>query len=263
MCDVLKYMTELQPHIKLKKGDIAPYVLIPGDPGRVRTIASYWQEAKEIMFNREFLTMTGVYNGVPISAVSTGIGCPSAAIAVEELANIGAKVLIRVGTCGALREEIKVGDLIIPNRALRQDGTTKEYVDSKKQAIPDDDVYNKLIQAAEKLDYRYFTGVNRTHDAFYEPIDNFLNLQKLPEYEQGDLISSEMECSAVFLVGGFRSIKTGAVLAVNTEEPLNLIAKNPEMIYHLETAGDGISGISRAIRTALLAVELMADNSES
>ncbi len=252
-------MSDLQPHIKLRSGDVAPYVLIPGDPARVKKIANYWDQAKEIAFNREFLTMTGYYKGIPVSAMSTGIGCPSAAIAVEELVRVGAKVLIRIGTCGALQPQIKGGDLIIPNQAIRQDGTTQEYADQSVKALPDEEIYQALIASAEKLGYRYFNGINRTHDAFYEPIKNFLSLRNLFEYKSGQLISSEMECSAVFLTGKLRKIQTGAILAVNTEEPLDLIAEKPEMIYQLETSPYAVAGVEKAIQTALTAIELLAN----
>ncbi len=255
-------MSTFQPHIKLKSGDIAPYVLIPGDPARVKKIANYWDEAREVVFNREFLTMTGRYKSIPVSAISTGIGCPSAAIAVEELSQVGAKVLIRIGTCGALQSQIKGGDLIIPNQTLRQDGTTQEYVDQSVKALPNKEVYQALVSSAEKLGYRYFTGINRTHDAFYEPVENFLSLRNLAEYKSGQLISSEMECSAVFLVGKLKGLQTGAILAVNTEEPLDLIAENPEMIYHLETSPHAVAGVDKAIQTALTAIEDLAKNNK-
>jgi len=126
-----------QPHIKCKEGDVAKYVLLPGDPGRIEKIIKYWDEAKKIAFNREFLTYTGKYKGIEVSATSTGIGGPSTAIAVEELVNIGAKVLIRVGTCGSLREVIKIGDIIIPIAAMKQDGTSKDYLPVEFPAVAD------------------------------------------------------------------------------------------------------------------------------
>ena len=127
----------LQPHIKCKKGDVAKYVFTPGDPRRVRQIAKLWDEAKEVMFNREFLTYTGKYHDIPVSATSTGIGCPSAAIAIEELANIGAEVFIRVGTCGGTHKKVKRGDLIVPLAAMRCEGTSREYLPPEFPAVSD------------------------------------------------------------------------------------------------------------------------------
>lgn len=251
-------MEKLQPHLKIKKGDIAEIVLIPGDPERVRRIAKYWDEAREIVFNREFLTYSGKYKGIPISATSTGIGSPSAAIAIEELAKAGAKIFIRIGTCGTLKKEIVLGSLIIPTRALRLEGTTSEYVTKEFEALPDETISQALKTAAEELGLKYFTGVNRTHDSFYEPPANFVKMIELPEYKSGELVSSEMECSAVFTVAQLRGAKAGAILAVNTSEPLDEIAKNPDLIYQLETSPDAERGVDDAIRTALRAVELLS-----
>lgn len=250
-------MEKLQPHLKIKKGDIAEIVLIPGDPARVKRIAKYWEEAREVVFNREFLTYTGRYKGIPISATSTGIGSPSAAIAVEELVNAGAKIFIRIGTCGALKKEIAPGSLIIPDRALRQEGTTKEYLDDQAEAKPDSGIFEALRRAAQELDKAFYSGTNRTHDGFYETPGNFLKLAGLPEYRNGELVSSEMECSAVFVVAALRQAKAGAVLAVNISEPLDEIIKNPDMIYHLESSPEADQGVERAIQVALRAVEII------
>jgi len=244
-------MTNLQPHINIKSGDISPYVLIPGDPARVRKIAEYFDDPKEVMFNREYLTINGIYKGVAITAMSTGMGCPSAAIAVEELAKVGAKVLIRIGTCGGLKKDILPGDLIIPKRALKQDGTTLEYEDKAVESLPNDQIFTNLVDSAQKLNYRYFTGVNRTHDAFYETIDNFLKLMELPEYENGELVSSEMECAAVFTVAKLRGLKAAAVLSVNTAEPLEEVKANPDIVYQLEVTEEAKKGVDRAIEVAL------------
>ena len=134
--DIIKFMSEKksmldgerQYHIQLKEGDIADFVILPGDPGRVDFIAEQFEDAKEIAFNREYKTITGTYKGRPVSVTSTGIGCPSAAIAIEELANIGAKTLIRLGTSGAMQEHTRVGDLVIANGAVRQEGTSLQYM---------------------------------------------------------------------------------------------------------------------------------------
>jgi len=246
-----------QSHLLIKKGDIAPYVLLPGDPGRIKRIVRFWDSGKEVKYNREFLTWTGTYKGIPISATSTGIGCPSAAIAVEELTNAGAEIFIRIGTCGALKKEIRPGNLILPDSALRQDGTTKEYVvpDFVAQASPE--VFKALSDAAQSLGMVFFSGINRTHDAFYETTENFLSLMQTEEYKKGRLVSSEMECSSVFTVASLRGKKSGAVLAVNTAEPLEDIAKDPDLIYRLETTPDADKGIDDSIRVALRAIELL------
>lgn len=139
-------MMTLQPHIKCKEGDVARYALIPGDPARVKLIAKHFDNPKEIAFNREFLTITGKYKGVSITATSTGIGCPSAAIAIEELANIGVDTFIRVGTCGALQKDIRAGDLIIPFAAIRAEGTTKEYIPLEFPAVATPEIYQASLK---------------------------------------------------------------------------------------------------------------------
>jgi uridine phosphorylase len=246
----------MQPHIKCQEGDIAKIVLIPGDPARVKKIVTYWDEAKEVANNREFLTYTGKYKGIPISATSTGIGGPSAAIAVEELANIGAKAFIRIGTCGAFKKEINPGDLIIPFAAIRAEGTTKEYVPAEFPAVADPNIFRTLEETAKEKSFVYFTGINRTHDAFYEHLDNMLRWGDIYKDKRMSkwntpLVSSEMECSTVFLVAMLRGLKCGTILSVNTTEPLDEIAENPDLIYELIESPNAADGIDKAIQVAL------------
>lgn len=256
-------MKTLQPHIKCKKGDVARYAIIPGDPARVRLIAKHFDNPKEIAFNREFLTITGKYKGVRITASSTGIGCPSAAIAIEELANIGVDTFIRVGTCGALQKGIQAGDLIIPFAAVRAEGTSKEYIQPEFPAVATPEIYQALIYTAKKLKLRYFTGINRTHDAFYEHINNFV---KWGEIYQDDrmktwkypLVSSEMECSVVFLLPMLRGLRSGCILAVNTPEALQEVVKDPNMIYKLDESTSAKSGIEEVVKTALETIVMLS-----
>jgi len=248
-------MSEIQPHIKCKKGDVAKYVLCPGDPGRIERIIKYWDEARKIAFNREFLTYTGKYKGIEVSATSTGIGGPSTAIAVEELVNVGAKVLIRVGTCGSLRKDIKIGDIIIPIASMRQDGTSRDYFPIEFPAVADLEVTLALIKAAQNLGVRYWVGINRTHDAFYETSEDFLKLKKITSRTKS-LISSEMECSTLFIVALARNVKAGCVLAVNTYEPPEVVETNPEVVYQLDEE-EANEGIENAIKVALEAIRIL------
>mgnify|MGYP001600312651 CR=1 FL=1 len=250
----------LQPHIKCQEGDIAPTVLMPGDPERIKKIIAFWDDAHEVATNREFVTYTGTYKGIPISATSTGIGCPSAAITIEELANIGAKTFIRIGTCGGLQKQIQPGDLIVPFAAIRAEGTTKEYVAPEFPAIADPDVFQTLRASAKELEFPTHYGINRTHDAFYEHIQNMLRwgdrfLDKRMAHWNTPLVSSEMECSAVFLIALLRGLRAGAVLAVNTTEPLDEIQANPDLIYELIETPNTVDGVDRAIRVALGCIE--------
>ncbi|MEM1775281.1 MAG: nucleoside phosphorylase, partial [Desulfurococcaceae archaeon] len=157
----------LQYHLMVKPGDVSKYVLLPGDPERVPIIAKYWDEYWHVATHREFVTYSGYYKGVFISATSTGIGAPSTAIAVEELARVGAEVFIRVGTTGALKKEIKVGDLIISTGAVRLEGTSKHYVIPEYPAVASYDVVLALIEAAETLGVRYHVGLTASSDSFY------------------------------------------------------------------------------------------------
>ena len=161
--DIIKFMSEKksmldgerQYHIQLKEGDIADFVILPGDPGRVDFIAEQFEDAKEIAFNREYKTITGTYKGRPVSVTSTGIGCPSAAIAIEELANIGAKTLIRLGTSGAMQEHTRVGDLVIANGAVRQEGTSLQYMPIEFPAVASSDMVSALENSAKENGAKY------------------------------------------------------------------------------------------------------------
>jgi uridine phosphorylase len=242
-------MKMLQPHLKIDK--IGKYVLLPGDPGRIDKILKYLTNVKEVNINREYHTCKGEYNGIEVSTVSTGIGCPAAAIAVEELANVGAKILIRIGTCGGLLKEMQPGDIVIPNEAMCFDGTTREYNPKIEKIEADKKVVNALIESAKKLGVRYFVGINRTHDAFYEPTENFVKL-----VGKG-LVSSEMECSAVFFISKLRGLKAGAILVVNTPEPPEEVKKNPDIVYQLVDETKVQKGIDNAIKIALEAVKIL------
>ena len=127
----------LQYHIRCKPGDVAKYVILPGDPGRVPLIASYLDSARKIAENREYVTYTGTWKGIGISVTSTGIGCPAATIAVEELANIGAEVFIRLGTCGGIDPSVHAGHIIVAEASVRGDGATKEYLPVEYPAVGD------------------------------------------------------------------------------------------------------------------------------
>lgn len=238
----------MQPHLKIKKSP--KYVLLPGDPGRIDRIIKYLKCVTEISANREFRAAIGKYRGTKILAVSSGIGCPAAAIAVEELAKAGAKTIIRVGTCGGLLKEMQPGSLVIPKAAFCGDGTTREYGISGIIKA-DKRVVSALTQAAQKLNLEYFSGINRTHDAFYEPTENFVVLAGK------GFVSSEMECSAVFAVSKLRNISAGAVLVVVTPEPPEEVKKNPKIVYKLVDAEKVSIGIDNAIKIALEAIKIL------
>lgn len=233
----------LQPHLKIEK--ISRNVLLPGDPDRIDRILKFLTNTREVKLTRGFRIAEGMYKGVEVSAVSSGMGCPSAAIVMEELVNAGAKNIIRIGTCGGLLAQEEAGDIIIPTAAACLDGTAKEYVPGIKTVRPDKKLITALIKSAKKLGARYFTGVNRTHDAFYEPPKNFFKL-----IGRG-FVSSEMECSAVFLVGRLRKVRAGAVLVMVTPEAPEEVKKDPMLPYRLVSQKKVREGMDNAIKIAL------------
>jgi len=214
----------LQYHIKCKEGDIAPYVLLPGDPARVPIAAAHWDEAHKVAQNREYVTYTGTYKGVPISCTSTGIGCPSTAIAIEELARIGARVFIRIGTCGTFQDHVQMGDLAIFDAAMRYDGASSLYVPPEFPAVASLDVTQALTKAAQTVGVRYHVGITRSADSFYachaRPgssfngfwqsnwAEHFADLQRL------GVLGAEMEASIIFVLTRVWGLRAGAVAVV-------------------------------------------------
>ena len=155
--------------MKLSPGDVAPVVLLPGDPGRVPVVASLWDEAREVASNREYVTFTGAYRGVPISCTSTGIGAPSTAIALEELARVGVTTFIRLGTAGSLQPSPRIGDVAILDSSARYDGTSGLYAPHEYPAVAHHDVVAAGIRAATELDVRHHVGTTLSTDVFYAP----------------------------------------------------------------------------------------------
>ncbi|WP_297500368.1 uridine phosphorylase [Thermococcus sp.] len=211
-----------QYHIDCRPGDVSRYVLLPGDPGRVPKISSLWDEAKEIAFHREYRTHTGKYKGVPISATSTGIGGPSTAIAVEELAAIGADTFIRVGSTGAIQPGMKIGDLIIAKAAVRLEGTSKQYVRVEYPAVADLEVTLALIEAAETLGVPYHIGITASTDSFYlgqgrSGLNGYLpSFAKniVDDLKQANVTNFEMEAATLYTLANIYGLRAGCVCAV-------------------------------------------------
>ncbi len=199
----------IQPHIMCGVGDVAKYVLIPGDPRRVEVIASFLDESRKGADYRGFVTYTGSKNGVGISVCSTGIGCPSAAIAVEELSKIGAEIFIRVGTTGALQENVHTGDLVVASAAVRADGTSKTYAPLEYPAIADFEVTAALLRAAKNSKRKTHFGVVLSTDAFYG------NQMVLRRWSKFGVLAVEMESSVIFTIAALKKLKAGSILAVD------------------------------------------------
>lgn len=204
---------KLQPHLLCKKGDVAPYILLPGDPGRVLRMAKLLDEFKEISFNREYRVVTGKYKNKPITICSTGIGGPAAAIAMEELINLGAKVFIRVGSCGANQEYIKIGDLIISESVIREDDTTMEYVPVQFPAVADRKIVDLLEKAAQKFKVKYFIGPTISVDALYSPQTK----EKKEFWKKFGALAQDMEAGTVLTLAKIKGVKAGAILLVVDE----------------------------------------------
>ncbi len=199
----------IQPHIMCGTEDVAKYVLMPGDPRRVETIVSFLDESHKVSDYRGFVTYTGKKNDVEISVCSTGIGCPSAAIAIEELSRIGAETFIRVGTTGALQKDIQMGDLVVASAAVRADGTSKTYVPLAYPAVSDFEVAAALIQAAKKNMRQIHFGLVLSTDAFYS------NLKNLKQWSEFGVLAVEMESSVLFTIAALKKLKAGSILAVD------------------------------------------------
>lgn len=200
----------LQPHILCNKGDIAENVILPGDPQRVIRAAKFLDEAREVAFNREFRTVTGKYKGVPITITSTGIGGPSCAIALEELIACGGKNFLRIGSAGALQPGIKIGDLVIPVAAVREDGTSKMYVSENYPAVSDFKLTSCIIETAEKLKYTYVPGVVRSHDSLYCDLQEEI----VKYWSSKGILASDMETATLYTVARLRGARAACILNV-------------------------------------------------
>lgn len=211
---------DAQHHIRCKAGDIARYVLLPGDPGRAERIALAFDDAKKIAESREYVTYTGSVDGIPISVTSTGIGCPSAVIAVEELAKCGADTFIRVGTAGGIQEFVKPGDIVIPQGAIRDEGAGLHYVPLEFPAIASLEVLNALVEGSKKIGVNHHVGIVHTHDSFYGqhepsrmPVADMIELRRKAWMQCGAL-ASEMECAGIFIAASALGVRAGGVCLI-------------------------------------------------
>jgi uridine phosphorylase len=196
-------------HIRCEPGDISRYVFTPGDHARARKIASQFTDSRLITDSRGYLVFSGAYDGVFMTVCATGMGGPTVAIAVEELAHLGADTFIRVGSCGVLQEGMTAGDVIISTGSVRFGGTGNAYLPPMFPAVPTFEVTRSLVDAAAELDFAVRVGVSASGDAFYAPRD----------YRERDLlirshvIAVEMEADTLFVIGQFRGWRAGAIFA--------------------------------------------------
>lgn len=239
----MKYAEEgLQYHIGLRKGDVGKYVILPGDPKRCEKIARHFDDAKLIADSREYVTYTGYLDGVKVSVTSTGIGGPSASIALEELVRVGADTFLRVGTCGGMQTDIMGGNLVIATGAIRMEGTSKEYAPIEFPAVANLEITNALVQAAKDLNKKYHVGIVQCKDAFYgqhepetKPVDYEL-VNKWNAWVRLGCKASEMESAALFVVGDYLRVRVGSsFLVVANQEREKLGLENP-VVHDTEAA---------------------------
>ena len=207
---------EIMHHIQMKEGDVGRYVMLPGDPGRVEKIGARFDNPRVVAYNREYKTITGTLDGVPVSVTSTGIGGPSTAIAVEELFKIGADTFIRVGTCGGIDLNVESGDVVVANGAIRYEHTSMEYAPIEFPAVPNFDLTAALKAAGEALGYNTHVGVVQCKDSFYgqhspqkSPVYYEL-LQKWESWKRMGVKASEMESATLFVVAAALGVRCGS-----------------------------------------------------
>jgi uridine phosphorylase len=209
---------EKKYHVGLAAGEVGAYVLMPGDPFRTALIAEYLDDAEEKAFSREYRTFTGTVEGARVSTTSSGIGGPSAAIAVEELSELGAHTFLRVGTCGAAQSGIKMGDLVIATGSVRSEGTPDAYVPREYPAIAHPDVVNACVAAAEAAGAGHHLGIIRSVDALYSdliparmPRREALEAELLM-WSRAGVVANDMESSTILVVSSLRKLRAGVIL---------------------------------------------------
>ena len=199
-----------QPHLLVEDGDVHDIAIVPGDPGRVDRIANMCEESDVVAQNREYKVVNATYDGTNLTICSTGIGCPSAAIAVEELAAVGVETFVRCGTTGALQEGIEIGDMIVATGAAKNEGTSKRYEAVEYPAVPDYDVLSALVDGAEANGEDVHVGPIASDDAYYAETDEYV-----ADWEDAGILSVEMEAATLFTLARRKGLQAGAICTVD------------------------------------------------
>ncbi len=247
---------DVMHHIALRPGDVGRYVLLPGDPGRCERIARHFDDARLVASNREYETWTGSLDGVRVSVTSTGIGCPSTAIAVEELLQCGADTFIRVGTAGGMQPGMATGELANVTAAIRDEGTTSHYLPMAFPAIADLDVVLALREAARRTGARVREGVSQSKDSFYGEIEpgRMPLRERLEErwaaFIAGGAICSEMEAAAIFIIASIHRARAGGIMAC---------AGNPAMTEAEVSASMAGFDLDEVIATAVQGLRVLIE----
>lgn len=245
-----------QYHIQVGRGDVGRYAILPGDPKRCAKIAQYLDGAELVADSREFITYTGMLDGVKVSVTSTGIGGPSAAIAMEELARSGVDTFIRVGTCGGMQLDVKSGDLVIASGSIRMEGTSREYAPIEFPAVSDVHITAALMDAAQSLGVPYHVGVVQSKDSFYgqhspedKPVSYDL-LNKWAAWKRLGCLASEMESAALCIVAASLGVRAGSCFLVMANQEREEAGLDNPVVHDTDMA----------IRTAVEAIRrLIAD----
>lgn len=240
-------------HIGVAPGQVGKYVILPGDPKRCEKIAAYFEHPVFVANRREFVTYTGTLDGVPVSVTSTGIGGPSASIAMEELHMCGADTFLRVGTAGGMDLDVQAGDVVIASGAVRMEGTSREYAPIEWPAVADFEVEHALYQAAAQLGYRRHVGVVECKDAFYgqhKPEELPVSYELLNKWQAWLRLgckASEMESAALFTVASYLHVRVGAVLFIMSNQERVKKGLSNEIEHDTD----------KAIRTAIEAIRIL------
>jgi uridine phosphorylase len=241
-------MSELmQPHIRCGRADGAAYAILPGDPERVERVKAFLDDPVDIAFNREYKSCRGSYKGVRVMVISTGIGGPSTGIAVEELNAIGVKTLIRIGSCGALQDSLRLGDLVIASGAVRDEGTSRAYIGECYPAVPDPELLAALLHCAREQRFARHCGIIHSHDSFYTDQEEASSRY----WSERGVLAADMESAALFVIGGLRGMKTASILNVVVERRGDL---ESGINGYVDGEGRTASGERKEIITALEAI---------
>lgn len=239
-------------HIQVNKDDVGRYVILPGDRSRVERIAKYLDNPKVVASNREYHTMTGFLEGEKVSVMSSGMGAPCMTIAVEELRTLGVHTYIRIGTAGGLQQgRTRLGDGVIATAAIREDGTTSQYISATYPAVADPDVVQALREAAKLKHERVHCGIVLSTDAYYARNFNINeSMRKMDLFVRANTLCVEMEVSGLYVLGSIFGLRCGAVLTVR-EEP------DEAGEYRYQAGESYEQGLERSIQTAVEAIRLM------
>ncbi|MCD8231172.1 MAG: uridine phosphorylase [Clostridiales bacterium] len=245
-----------QYHIQVAAGEVGRYVILPGDPKRCEKIAKYFDDPVFIADNREYVTYTGTLDGVRVSVTSTGIGGPSASIAMEELYRCGADTFVRIGTCGGIQPEVKSGDLVVATGAVRMEGTSREYAPIEYPAVADLTVTNALVRAAERKGVPLHAGVVQCKDAFYgqhEPEKMpvcYELMNKWEAWKRLGCLASEMESAALFIVASHLHVRAGSCFLVMANQEREKLGLENPVVHDTDLAIQvAVEAIRELIRT--------------